>query len=224
MKYRFLFFPLFVLSILFITCRKDTPVIPTACFALSNNDVDTGQVVTMNATCSDQAERYEWDFGDNTTATGASVSHEWQSYGNKMVALTVYSSDNSTSTVGKGVNVDPRYRFAGTYNVTQSCGSWINPYTMTVSLNVAGGIVISNFNGINWDLYSSDPIFSNTNSINISTDGLVDSNSKHWDISGLATISGNTLTFSYFADNQAYYVAEGVAHNQYSCNAIAVKQ
>lgn len=226
MKTPLLLFFLFVATTFTcVTCKKDTPppIVPSPCLTISPTNIDTALVVSMDAGCSSQAVSYQWDFGDSTSATGQTVSHAWHFYGDKTITLTETSSDNSTASTERTVSVDPRWRFAGTYNVTQSCGIWVNPYIMTVTLS-GGGLQISNFNGINWNLFCSGPVFVNTTSLIVSTNALVDSNNKHWDVSGTATLSGNVLTFSYFVDNLAYYAAESVPWTQYSCNAVGTKQ
>ncbi len=221
-----LFFHFALITLLFVTCKKDPdPIVPSPCFSATPTNVDTAVAVSMDAGCSTQAVSYSWNFGDSTTASGQTVSHSWHFYGDKTITLTATSSDNTTVSTERTVKVDPRWRFAGTYNVTQSCGIWINPYVMTVTLS-SGGLQISNFNGINWNVFSTTPVFENTTFVNVVTDALVDSNGKHWDVSGMATLSGsgNVLTFSYFVDNSAYYAAESVAYTQYSCNAVGTKQ
>ena len=41
---------------------------------------------------------YKWDFGDGTSATGANVSHTYDTAGDKTATLTVTYADGQTST------------------------------------------------------------------------------------------------------------------------------
>ncbi len=74
---------------------------------------------------------YQWNFGDSTTATGLQVSHNYQSYGNYLVELTVVSNTSQQYKVSKYVVVDQN----------------IAPVPkFTHNLNIVSGIVSVSFN------------------------------------------------------------------------------
>src|ERR1044071_4454126 len=150
---------LLVLGTLFTGCKKDNGIVPVACFS-STNYVDTSRTVIFTD-CSTNAVRWEWDFGDHTTANGQQVTHSWNTYGNKNVTLTVYSADDNISTISKTIKVDPRWRFTGSYYTTQSCGPWNNPYFMNVTLSNQQ-LKFSNINGMSWEVFSEDTITEST--------------------------------------------------------------
>ncbi|MEP6327170.1 LamG-like jellyroll fold domain-containing protein [Sulfitobacter pontiacus] len=74
---------------------------------LSESDVDLGDDThfTFDARLTADANglvengaTFSWDFGDGTTAEGAVVEHEYASYGDHVVRLTVTTADGQTST------------------------------------------------------------------------------------------------------------------------------
>ncbi len=73
---------LFVLSAV-IACKK-----PEACFDASTTSPKLGQPVSFTD-CSQKAEHYHWDFGDNTSSTETSPSHTYEVPGAYTVTLKV---------------------------------------------------------------------------------------------------------------------------------------
>ena len=54
---------------------------------------------------SSEIATYEWDFGDGSSATGATVSHTYSEMGDFDVTLTVTGADGGTGTVTRSINV-----------------------------------------------------------------------------------------------------------------------
>lgn len=48
---------------------------PTACFSANVDSLFTGMILQLDASCSENAETYEWLFGDMTSAKGKIVTH-----------------------------------------------------------------------------------------------------------------------------------------------------
>jgi PKD repeat protein len=75
------------------------------------DQAETGQTVTFDAGQTQSSAaivRYEWDFGDGTTATGPSVTHAFQPANSYNVTLQVTDQNNLHGTAQKSVQVkDP---------------------------------------------------------------------------------------------------------------------
>lgn len=81
---------------------------PTASFTGSPDSPETGEQVSFDASGSTDDSTitsYEWDFGDGTTATGASPSHTYDSAGDYDVTLTVTDDEGDTDTETQTVSV-----------------------------------------------------------------------------------------------------------------------
>ena len=76
--------------------------LPTASFSVTTAAPGSGQPTAFDASASSDPDgaisAYAWDFGDGTTATGATPSHVFAGPGSYTVALTVTDSDGSSST------------------------------------------------------------------------------------------------------------------------------
>ncbi len=74
---------------------------PVASFTESTTVVLTGEVIHFNASASYDPDgvivSYFWDFGDNTNASGAIVSHAYSNDGICVVTLTVADDDGATA-------------------------------------------------------------------------------------------------------------------------------
>jgi PKD repeat protein len=94
---------LFLGLVLFVTCRKDTPL-PTASFTYSV----TNNVVTFFPQATD-VSKYEWDFGDGSYINAIpSPTHSFASYGTDYnVKLTVIGPGGQTTISGK-VTIPPK--------------------------------------------------------------------------------------------------------------------
>lgn len=65
-------------------------------FGFNQCEAQTGKTVTLTANLTG-ADSYSWSFGDNTTATGRTVTHTWASPGEYSVALTVTKGSSNAS-------------------------------------------------------------------------------------------------------------------------------
>jgi len=94
---------LFLGMILFVTCKKETPL-PTASFTYSV----TGNTVTFYAQVTNDS-KYEWNFGDGSYInTIHSPVHSYSSYGvDYNVSLTIIGPGGSTTVTGK-VTIPPK--------------------------------------------------------------------------------------------------------------------
>jgi len=83
-------------------------VLSTPTISPSLSAANVGQTITFTGSATDStnaALTYAWDFGDNTTGSGASVTHSYSAAGNYTVKLTVNSATGltKTSTITYGV-------------------------------------------------------------------------------------------------------------------------
>ena len=92
-----------------VTRTIEVAEIPNAA-PVAEFDVDvTGLEISVDASDSSDADgeivEYAWDFGDDTTGTGATASHEYTAAGTYEVTLTVTDDRGATGTVTKAVEV-----------------------------------------------------------------------------------------------------------------------
>lgn len=75
---------------------------PVAVFTESAHEVDTGEVISFNASASYDSDgyiaSYFWDFGDGTNATEVTVDHAYVNNGTYTVTLTVTDNDGANDT------------------------------------------------------------------------------------------------------------------------------
>lgn len=93
-----LFF-LFTFSFLFILSACNAGI--EACFA----ETKTGREVEFNATCSNQATSYEWDFGDGATSKLAGPIHTYAAAGSYTVVLEAFNKNGKSDTYSKTITV-----------------------------------------------------------------------------------------------------------------------
>jgi cytochrome c len=79
-------------TVMLSNCHTAAPV---ACANVPTTG-KTGTSITFTG-CSTDAHHEEWNFGDAGTATGASVTHAYNTAGTYNVKLTAYNSDKSKS-------------------------------------------------------------------------------------------------------------------------------
>lgn len=88
-----IFYPIIATSIIFLTaCSKPTE----ACFSFSPTTVSANTTVTFNASCSENASYFDWNFGDNTpdtSVTALTVTHKFTSVGQFTITLNANRKD-----------------------------------------------------------------------------------------------------------------------------------
>ncbi len=79
--------------------RSASPEVVIARFTFENDSCIAPCTVSFDASNSQNADSYIWDFGDGNTDTGSAVSHEFETSGEYSVKLIVSAdSENDTST------------------------------------------------------------------------------------------------------------------------------
>jgi PKD repeat protein len=82
---------------------------PQPSVSASTDVASTGETVEFDGSGSSDPDGsitgYEWDFGDGSTATGATVSHSYASVGTYTVTLTVTDDDGGTATAATELQV-----------------------------------------------------------------------------------------------------------------------
>ncbi|MGZ5244588.1 MAG: PKD domain-containing protein [Bacteroidia bacterium] len=69
---------------------------PTACFTVDkNSNVKENEEVLFSAACSEDANTYNWNFGDGGTASGLEAKHKYNTEGTYEVTLTAQNSSQS---------------------------------------------------------------------------------------------------------------------------------
>lgn len=76
--------------VVFSSCTKT----PMACCSVPETGT-IGQSISFNSTCSTNASKYKWDFGDGTSTTEANPTHIYTTAGTYTVKLMAMSSNES---------------------------------------------------------------------------------------------------------------------------------
>lgn len=89
----------FIILILFTNCSKT----PEACFTYDkgSTDIKVNEEVHFSASCSKNADTYEWNFGDgsaSSTASGSDVKHKYTTAGTYTVKLAAKNNKKTTET------------------------------------------------------------------------------------------------------------------------------
>lgn len=85
MKKQLIFFSVLYIVLISLTgCMKK----PMACCEVPATG-SKGQSITFNSTCSMNAEKFEWDFGDGAKSANATATHIYTAAGTFTVKLTV---------------------------------------------------------------------------------------------------------------------------------------
>ena len=119
------------------------PVILDANINAADTKGWTGEVFEFDALMSEGAfVSYEWDFGDNNTATGESVEHSWSEGGLYFVVLTAKDAEDRQSVAFEQVSINHFAEGDGSVSggSDDSVSATVNPYVETVKIyiNVTG--------------------------------------------------------------------------------------
>ena len=83
---------------------------PTASVTANRTTVNTSEVISFDASGSSDSDgsitSYDWTFGDNSTATGATTTHSYSSTGTYTVEVTVTDDDGATGTATVEITVN----------------------------------------------------------------------------------------------------------------------
>ena len=94
----------------FVEVVVSTNSSPSASVTANRTTVNTSEAISFDATGSSDAdgsiESYDWTFGDNSTATGATTTHSYGSTGTYTVEVTVTDDDGATGTATVEVTVN----------------------------------------------------------------------------------------------------------------------
>ncbi|MCB0920021.1 MAG: PKD domain-containing protein, partial [Actinobacteria bacterium] len=81
---------------------------PTAAFTSDVTNLEASFDATSSSDPDGSITSYDWDFGDTTTATGATTSHTYTTAGDHTVTLTVTDNTGATSTISHSITTtDP---------------------------------------------------------------------------------------------------------------------
>jgi membrane-associated protease RseP (regulator of RpoE activity) len=119
------------------------PVILDANIHTADTQGWNGDVFEFDASMSNgNFVTYEWDFGDNNTATGEHVSHSWTEGGLYFVVLTAKDSEDRQSVAFEQVSINHFTEGDGSVGggSDDTVPTTVNPYVKTVSIyiNVTG--------------------------------------------------------------------------------------
>ena len=119
------------------------PVILDANINATDTQGWTGEVFEFDALMSEGAfVSYEWDFGDNNTATGERVEHSWSEGGLYFVVLTAKDAEDRQSVAFEQVSINHFTEGDGSVSggSDDTVPATVNPYVEMVSIyiNVTG--------------------------------------------------------------------------------------
>jgi hypothetical protein len=119
------------------------PVILDANINAADTQGWNGDVFEFDASMSNgNFVTYEWDFGDNNTATGEQVSHSWSEGGLYFVVLTAKDAEDRQSVAFEQVSINHFTEGDGSVGggSDDTVPTTVNPYVKTVSIyiNVTG--------------------------------------------------------------------------------------
>jgi len=95
------------LFLVLLGCKKQ----PTACFAIDSKEVSLRDTLTPT-NCSENAERYKWEFGDGTISEETSPSFSYAAQGEYMLRLTAFNGKKKSDFIERLITV-------GTYSIPE---------------------------------------------------------------------------------------------------------
>ena len=114
-------------------------VAPTAAFTFACDGADCDFDATGSSDSDGDVVSYAWDFGDGATATGMSPSHDYVTFGERDVTLTVTDDEGSTESTTISV-ATVRNNAAPTASFTVSCTYLDCTFNATASGDTDGTI------------------------------------------------------------------------------------
>ncbi|MCZ7436709.1 DUF1593 domain-containing protein [Micromonospora sp. WMMC241] len=88
---------------------------PIAAFTVTPPNPKPGETITVNGTTSTDPNgtitTYAWNFGDGTTATGMSATHQYATEGTYTITLTVTDNDGHTGTKTTAIQVTSKQKY-----------------------------------------------------------------------------------------------------------------
>lgn len=82
---------------------------PFAKFSISKFEAFVGETISFDSSSSSdrdgRIDKYEWSFGDGSTAQGQQVNHTYSSSSNFKVKLTVTDDDGTVNTISRRINI-----------------------------------------------------------------------------------------------------------------------
>lgn len=124
----------------------NTEIPPVACINTLPDTINLGESISVNASCSQGATSYLWNFDDGTTATTSTASHTYGAGGSYTVSLTVTNAKGTNTTTKTVVVKITSAQYVGSFQVTEACGISSGPsYTSTIAASGSGQILINNF-------------------------------------------------------------------------------
>lgn len=139
----FQFCGLFVL----ISCSPDEgnidPNAPQPCFTVQEGDLYAEGGIPFDASCSQNATIYLWDFGDGNTSTLANPSHTYVLEGTYTVTLSIENDLNQTGEISKELTIQPSpfIKHSGFIDVPEVWGEGLHLITGNVTIR-HGSLVI----------------------------------------------------------------------------------
>ena len=93
-----------ICTIVFISSCSKTP---EACFTTDKGKTaKVNEEIQFNASCSKDADTYNWDFGDGSTGVGSSTKHKYPTVGTYVVKLTA-SNKSKSATSSQDLTINP---------------------------------------------------------------------------------------------------------------------
>ncbi|PCH65336.1 MAG: hypothetical protein COC01_09830 [Bacteroidetes bacterium] len=194
-----------ILLVALFSCTKK----PTACFTVSSTEVETGDTIFFT-NCSENAEFYDWGFGDGFTSEDKNPSHAYTIIGDFTAWLSASSENlgkNSyVSTIIKVTN--SRDKFLGSYSIIDNCTVSQGTATLDIKENpsLAGSVLIDNiFEGFQDVLANVS-----SNNIVIPQQLFIDTVQNYtMYIDGSGSLNGNILSMSY----TVFQIPDSITYN-----------
>ena len=181
-----------IILVTLFSCAKK----PTACFTVSSTEVETGDTIYFTD-CSEDAEFYDWGFGDGFTSEEQNPSHAYAIVGDFTAWLSA-SSENlgKNSYTSKIIKVtNSRDKFLGSYSINDNCiEQGTTTLEITENLGSAGSVLIDNI----FEGFQNVIANVSSNNIVIPQQTFIDTvQSYTMYIDGSGSLNGNILSVTY---------------------------